>query len=383
MPRKSQSQVRYGRGTINPSKNGRGYDCFLIHDRKRHRARLPSIEQARAWIDMTEDATGANRPPLTKVQLADAAQATTLLPPGYTLTDAARALAASTTAPDSTLSIPEALKRFLAARAISAKPVTLKGYRCAGTRLASLSGPIPLAGVSATHVEAVLSGLSAGTRNATLRNLSPFFHWAMDEGIIKSAFIDRIGRARTAEPPLGILTPPEARILLDTATTISPALVPYLALALFAGIRPTELERLPPEKIGKAFIMLDGEVTKTANARSIKIRPNLRAWLRAFPPAAGRPVAPFNTRNRYRAMHRVLKETKIDWKHDCMRHSFATFAYEQCKDAALVSSEMGHAGTGVFFRHYRALANPGDGRRFFGIFPGVPGFRRKSNSSKK
>ncbi len=383
MPKKNQSQVRYGRGTINPSKNGRGYDAFLRHDGKRHRARLPTIEQARSWIDMTEDATGANRPPLSKVQLADAAQATTILPPGYTLTDAARALASATAAPVSDVTIPDALARFLADRAISAKPVTLKGYRCAGTRLATLAGPIPLASVSATHVEALLSGLSAGTRNATLRNLSPFFHWALDAGIIKSAFIDRVGRARTAEPPLGVLTPQEARTLLESATTKAPALVPFLTLALFAGIRPAELERLQPGKIGKQFIMLDGATTKTANARSIRIRPNLSAWLKAFPPAAGRPVAPFNTRNRYRALARVLKGTGIAWKHDGMRHSFGTYAYELCKDAALVSSEMGHAGTGVFFRHYRALCSPGDGRRFFGIFPPGHGIQRKSNKRRK
>jgi hypothetical protein len=30
---------------------------------------------------------------------------------------------------------------------------------------------------------------------------------------------------------------------------------------------------------------------------------------------------------------------------------------------------MGHQGTAVFFKHYRALAEPGDGKRFFAIRP--------------
>lgn len=290
MPRSCPTQVRYSRGTINPARNGRGYDCFLRLDGKRHRARLGTIEQARSWIDMTEDATGANRPPLTNVQLADAARALGTLPPGYTLTDAARALAATTVSPDQSVMFLDATDRFLAAWAIRAKPVTLKGYRLACARLAKLTGPIPVAAVTPAHVETILAGLSAGTRNSVIRNLAVFFHWCQAEGMIKAAFIDRVGRARPVKPPIGILTPAEAKTLLYKAATQEQALVPYLVLGMFAGIRPAELERLRPEKIKKLFIMLDGQVAKTDDCRTIRIKPNLRAWLDTFPPAPDRPI---------------------------------------------------------------------------------------------
>ena len=52
-----------------------------------------------------------------------------------------------------------------------------------------------------------------------------------------------------------------------------------------------------------------------------------------------------------------------------MRHSYATYAYELTKSADEVAASMGHAGTGIFFHHYRALAHPGDGRKFFAIRP--------------
>ena len=52
-----------------------------------------------------------------------------------------------------------------------------------------------------------------------------------------------------------------------------------------------------------------------------------------------------------------------------MRHSYASYAYDLTRDAALVASEMGHRGTDIFFRHYRGLVTPGDGARYFNLLP--------------
>lgn len=383
MPRSCPSQIRYGLGTINPAPGGR-FDCFLLVDGKRYRARKDSLEAARIWIDTQEDASNAARPPLSKIQIADATHAVSILPPGYTLTDAARALAEAQ-GPDQAngITMDAALDRFLAARSVSARPVTLRAYRGAVERLERVTGSIQVQSVTPGHVEAFLAGKTPGTRNTALRQLAAFFHWCQAEDLIKTAPTDRTAKARPPEPPRGVLTPAEARSLMNAAVKLAPALVPYLALGLFAGIRPGELERLPPGKIGREFIMLDGAMTKGANARSIRIRPNLRAWLKAYSPPPGRPVAPFNGKNRRSAMKRVIVEAGIVWKHDCMRHSYATYAYELTHDAALVASEMGHQGTGIFFRHYRALCGPGDGKRFFAIAPKKPGYSKSIPKARK
>jgi len=52
-----------------------------------------------------------------------------------------------------------------------------------------------------------------------------------------------------------------------------------------------------------------------------------------------------------------------------MRHSYASYAYDLTRDAALIASEMGHHGTDIFFRHYRGLVEPGAGAKFFNILP--------------
>lgn len=104
--------------------------------------------------------------------------------------------------------------------------------------------------------------------------------------------------------------------------------------------------------------------SKPSRARTVSIHPNLRAWLDAVPPSS-----PLVSRALYKRIHTLRTGLGLPWPHDVLRHSYATYAYELTKNASLVAAEMGHRGTDVFFRHYRALANPGDGARFFGIVP--------------
>ncbi len=66
-------------------------------------------------------------------------------------------------------------------------------------------------------------------------------------------------------------------------------LVPFFALALFAGIRPCvrtgEILKLKPEhvRLDTGVILIEPEVSKVRMKRSVEIQPNLAAWLRAYP----------------------------------------------------------------------------------------------------
>lgn len=364
MPKIRPGQIRYGRGTINPTAGGK-FDCYILNPatRRRHTRRVGSLVEARQWLDMTEDAIAADAPPLSHLQLADAAHAVALLPPGFTLTDAARALAEAQAPARDTTPLLEALDRFLAAKRLVLREVTVDEYRKTVSRLARLTGPIPAAAVTPVHIEGILAGLRPVSRNNQLRNLAAFFHWCQAEGIVARAPTDRTPRARAPDPPKGILTPAESKRLLETAVTVAPELVPVLALGLFAGIRPAEIGRLEPGKVGREWIILDGHATKTALTRNIRIRPTLSAWLRAYPFSG----VPEKNAHR-RLMEKLVKAANVTWKHDCLRHSHATYAYELSKDPVAIAADMG-TGVRVFHTHYRALGHPGDGRKFFAIRP--------------
>ena len=373
--RKKPRSVRYGPGRYAPAPNGRGYDCAVTIGGERLRARMPDEASARAWIDATEASAADALPPLTRAQLIDARHALSLLPEGATLAQAARAMAEARGL--RRMSLGEAVPLFLADRAHGAVPLTVRGYRIALKALALACGEeTPVGAVTAAHITQAVGYRTGRARNNIIRHLATFFRWAIRAGACGSNPALAVPRARVSEPPRGILTVAQAEALLRRAEKERPGLIPYLALGLFGGIRPAELLRLDPARIGSEWIVIDGAVAKTADHRTVPIRANLRAWLDAHPPPAKR-IAPLNERNLYAAIRRLRAAPfpdgdgagEIPWPADCMRHSYASYAYDLTRDAALVSSEMGHRGTDIFFRHYRGLVSPGDGVKYFGIFP--------------
>jgi integrase len=72
-------------------------------------------------------------------------------------------------------------------------------------------------------------------------------------------------------------------------------MVPYFALCLFAGIRPSprdgEIAKLRPEHIrmGVGVIQIEPEVSKVRMKRQVIIQPNLAAWLGAYPFKQAKP----------------------------------------------------------------------------------------------
>lgn len=285
-PPKRQKPLAYGHGHIARAPNGRGYDAALCLSGRRLRARLPTLDAAKAWLD-AQDPTSALGPTLD------------------TLTD-------------------DAIRAYVA--------------------------PLP------PH-----------TRNRTLRAISAFASWCVGLKLLPANPTQNIPLARVQEPTRAILTPEQAQSLLAHTLATDPALLPYVAIGLFAGLRPEETKRLRPSDIGAEYILLTPAHTKTAQARTVLIRPNLRTILANHPIhpqgiTAGLSLDRFNKR-----LTALIRASGLPWAQDILRHSFASYAYEASRDASATAYEMGHRGTDIFFRHYRGLVPPGSGNAFFAL----------------
>jgi integrase len=364
VPRPAPKPIEYGAtpGTIRPALSG-GWDAYVRVDGKRYRIRKDTLEEAKAWVIMTEEAAGAHRPPLSASQAADAGRALALLPAGYTLTDAARALAAATAPPDlPAVDLAAAVERFLADREALLSEATMRNYRSHTRRLAAMAGGC-VGDVQPAAITAFLAGKGPVTRNNMLRSLSAFFAWSADEGLVRSSPLAKIRKATLRDSEIHVLTIDQAERLVGTAARIRPELVPYLAMALWTGIRPTELTRLASSKIGRDWILIDGDVSKKRRRRSVPVPGNLRAWLDAFPPPAAGRI--FWSRRAFRA---VLLAWGEPWHNDVCRHTFGTMRWDQIRDPIQVAAEMGNSPD-VLMSAYRALVHPGDGAKFFNVWP--------------
>jgi hypothetical protein len=169
-------------------------------------------------------------------------------------------------------------------------------------------------------------------------------------------------------------------MMRDAESFADGALVRYLALALFAGIRPGgnkdgELRKLAdhPELIDlkKGVIEIPGTIAKTRKKRLINIRPNLRKWLEA---TEGKPVLPKN-------QSRLLKtfRKKHGLSHDELRHSFISFhvgAFRSIGDAAL---EAGNSETTIK-KHYLNIPTEEQGKAFWRIAPKAARLTKKDSA---
>lgn len=376
MPKLNPTHIRHAGGFIKPA-SPTSFHAHVRVEGKQHRAKFKDLESAKLWIEGIARPFDANYPPLTRMQIADATRAQAMLPPGMTLTEAVRMLnSASSIAildgpgTESVYNAPtleSAGAEYLDARKGSIESRTLDEHRRYLARLSgAVGGEMRLDKIDSGLLEDFLKTATPSVRNAALAYLSAFFSWALKRKYVARNPCEDVERAKRKKPPLGVLSPENFSELLRRARASDTTVVPYLVVGAFAGLRPVEAMRLKPDRIKAQYIVLDAAITKTADARTVEIRPNLRAWLERFPYSV--PSKDLNGVNkRVRKLCRM--QPAIPWPHDCLRHSFATYAYEATKDALLVSSELGHSGTDIFFRHYRALACPGDGAKWFAIAP--------------
>lgn len=350
----------YGYGRIRKRPNG-SYLADLCGGGKRLRRTFRTASQARQWLDAQMAAPCT----LTASQLAQAAEAFAMLPPGVSLIEALQRGLEAVTMKASAYPLHTLAEAWLADRARELRPKTLAGYRSALARAGREMGDA-LEAYTPEAITRWVSTMLPHNRNRTIRALSAFFGWAVSQGYATRNPAAGVKLARTAEPSRAVLTPAQVAHLLRTAAEVDARTVPYFALCAFAGIRPAECMRLRAENIGARYITLAGAVTKTAAARTVSIRPNLRAILDAYPVANG-VTAGLSVERFTKRAGAVVKAAGIVWTQDVLRHSFASYAYEATGDAAATAAEMGHRGTDIFFRHYRGLVPPGSGAEWFAV----------------
>lgn len=147
-------------------------------------------------------------------------------------------------------------------------------------------------------------------------------------------------------------------------------LVPFYALALFAGIRPDwfngEITKILPEhfrwKAGE--IDLPAEITKTGEERQVTIQPNLREWLRRYPIKRHPIIFP----GFQKANMRVRRKFKLMGRHDVLRHTFVSMfvgKFRSVAEAALQSGNSEH----IIKKHYLKRVDKLWAERFWEIRP--------------
>ena len=213
-------------------------------------------------------------------------------------------------------------------------------------------------------------GGSRKTYNNRRGTMSGFLKFALQrewitENPLAKIPAHRIRRRRSGAQTLTVET---AKKLMEFVETNHPTAVPFFALCLFAGIRPClrtgEILRLKPEhvKLKEGVIRIDGEVSKVREPRTIKIQPNLAAWLRAYP-LEKFPIIPANLQHlREKAVE------KFELTHDVMRHTFISMFVAKFRSIGEAAIQAGNSES-IIRKHYLDTKTTEEAKAFFGIMP--------------
>ena len=220
-------------------------------------------------------------------------------------------------------------------------------------------------------------GWSPRTRNNMRSCVQTLFNFAIARKYLPKDHdeLDAVARVKDGEGEIEVFTPVEMAEMLHRADD---ALIPFLALGGFAGIRHAEILRLDWRDIQfeAGIIEIRAAKAKTASRRTIPLLDNLRAWLAPSCEVSGpvcvyRNVASELTRL-VRDINARRKERKVNgvfmWKKNALRHSFISYRVAAVQNVAQVALEAGNSPQ-MIFRHYRALVRPTDAVKWFSIMP--------------
>ena len=257
------------------------------------------------------------------------------------------------------------------------RPATLNDYKFVFNRFNRSYGQRRVHEVHRDDVEDWLDAntKSLATRSIYLRYLSTLFSYALKRNYCSANPLEGVERPQVSLKPPGIFTVEQATSLLRVVVEKPELeLIPYFALGLFAGLRPTEVTRLDwtHVRFDQGVILVNADASKTSQKRFVDISENLRAWLTPLAKTEG-PLIPRGLTVRVREAYRAtgkFEHGKIEnWPQDGLRHSFASYQLAKHQNAPQTSLQMGHTSPHMLFNHYRNLVLAAEAERYWKITP--------------
>lgn len=251
----------------------------------------------------------------------------------------------------------------------SVSPRHLEDLRSRISRFAEHFKGKPIGAIESEQIADWLRGLpgSPHTRQNARRVLHNFFGYAVRRKMAQTNPVTIIPSFRIPDHEILIFTPDEIRSLLNYA---APAIVPYLALGAFAGLRSAELLKLRWEAIEfhTGNVRIGSDIAKTRSKRLIPLADNLRAWLTPYAQPHGLILAEHEQWKLRRYLHEACERAGIKWKNNALRHSYATYRMAVMGDAAKTSLEMGNSPN-IVFKHYRELVISEQAISYWSVIP--------------
>ena len=249
--------------------------------------------------------------------------------------------------------------------------------------LADRHGHTPIGTITHRELESWLRGIKKApvTRSNYYGIARRFFKWAheKEEFIARNPML-KVDAPKVSYEPPEVLVPEQMEICLQAAMDREVALLAYLCLGGFAGIRTCEILRMSWEDInwvdGHIGVLKPKKVTRW-RPRNVAMFPVVRRHLEPFALKEG----PIFVRGEgwpdkiWRGEHQLCnlrdpleKMLGMDtWPDNCLRHSFATYHVPIHNDYPALSILMGHATPAMTRYKYGTLVPKAVAERWWSL----------------
>jgi integrase len=319
---------------------------------------------------------GASLGNLTSSQIVEAADCYQLLStfPDARLKDAVLAYLETLRARSQSIPFLDLFNQYLNLKQ-NRSPIYLEALRATRNRFPSLHA-LPACDVTAEMLEALLQPISPAARNATMRYWRAVLRYGIKRGYLKNDPIERMDFIELARREVEIFSVDEVQRLLTDALENDIALLPFLVLGFFCGIRPEgELSKLEWRDIdfGDRTVTIRPEVSKTKRRRFPILSQNAVAWLSEYQLRGGEMegrVMPWKKsmlRN-----HRIANRERAGvthWPQQGMRHSFCSYWLALHQDVNNLVLLSGHNNPDTMWRHYHKGVQRSEAEKFWAIVP--------------
>ena len=305
---------------------------------------------------------------LTDAHKRDAITGLKILDGHGTLTRAAEFYMKHSTPPGGKRTVSQLLEEYLEAkRKANRRPETLTGIKYRIGKLAEDYGATPVHEVTRDDLERWLD--RKGYRQVSLHNfitaLRGFFKYAQGRKLVVENPAALIEKPKLDEKEPRSFTVAEVEKLMAAAVKHDESqTVPYFALCLFAGLRPAEAKQLDWSRINldTRRITVLSPTAKLRRRRFVDISDNLLEWLLPHRQEQG---GVYCIRKH---LEKVVRDSKVKWSPDVMRHTYGSFYLAHHEDAAKTALQMGNS-VDVVFHHYRDLVTRESAAEFWEIRP--------------
>jgi len=233
-------------------------------------------------------------------------------------------------------------------------------------RFVNTFGERSVASITAKDIDSWLESLGVGpvTRNTFRRDVRTLFSFCYKRNYCAENPAVAAIRAKEPSREVEVLTVDQAKKLLASSSL---EMLPYWAVGMFAGLRPSEIRQLEWADVDFEDALITVRSTKTGRKRFVKMQPNLTRWLEPFRTRDGKVVSPVNFRKQEEE-DRTAAGLGDHWPQNALRHSFGSYWLAQFNDINALALLMGNSPA-VIERHYKRAVRPKEAHKYWALTP--------------